>query len=72
MTVQNEPGTLAEIARVIGERGGNIDNLRMTRRASDFTEMLIELEVTDADHLNGIIAGLKSKDSVSAVERLFE
>ena len=72
VTVQNEPGTLAEIARVIGERGGNIDNLRMTRRASDFTEMLIELEVTDADHLNGIIAGLKSKDSVSAVERLFE
>ena len=42
VTALNEPGTLAQIAQVIGEADGNIDNLRMTQRAADFTDMLIE------------------------------
>ena len=43
----------------------------MVRRAADFTEMLIELEVWDLDHLTQIISGLKSKSVVSSVERVF-
>ncbi len=70
VTVLNEPGTLAEIARVIGESDGNIDNLRMTRRAADFTEMLIEVEVWDLVHLNTILAGLRAKSSVADAERV--
>jgi GTP diphosphokinase / guanosine-3',5'-bis(diphosphate) 3'-diphosphatase len=72
VTVLNEPGTLAQIARVIGEADGNIDNLRMVRRASDFTEMFIEIEVWDLDHLTEIIGGLKAIAAVSQVERKFE
>jgi GTP pyrophosphokinase len=72
VTALNEPGTLAQIAQVIGETDGNIDNLRMLQRASDFTEMLIELEVWDLEHLTRIIAGLKQKSVVSKVERVFE
>ena len=53
------------------EADGNIDNVRMVRRAKDFTEMLIELEVWDLDHLTQIIAGLKAKAVVSSVERVF-
>jgi guanosine-3',5'-bis(diphosphate) 3'-pyrophosphohydrolase len=68
----NEPGTLAQIAKVIGETGGNIDNVRMVRRASDFTEMRIELEVLDLVHLNHIIAGLREKAVVNKVERVFD
>jgi len=71
VTTLNEPGTLAEIAMVIGEADGNIDNLRMVSRAADFTEMEIELEVWDLQHLNHIIAGLKAKSVVSKVERIF-
>ncbi|MEQ1649035.1 MAG: bifunctional (p)ppGpp synthetase/guanosine-3',5'-bis(diphosphate) 3'-pyrophosphohydrolase [Hyphomicrobiaceae bacterium] len=71
VTVLNVPGTLAEVAKVIGEADGNIDNLHMTRRAQDFTEMSIEVEVFDLVHLNQIIAGLKAKDVVSGVERVF-
>ena len=71
VTGLNEPGTLAQIAQLIGEEGGNIDNVRMVRRAPDFTEMLIEVEVWDLDHLNRIIGGLKSKLVVSKVERMF-
>jgi GTP diphosphokinase / guanosine-3',5'-bis(diphosphate) 3'-diphosphatase len=72
ITAINRPGSLAEIAQVIGERDGNIDNLRMVRRAADFTEMLIEVDVWDLTHLNKIIAELRMKSSVSSVERVFE
>ena len=72
VSARNEPGTLAQIAQVIGEQDGNIDNLRMLQRAADFTEMLIEVEVWDLAHLNRIIGGLRSKSVVSKVERRFE
>jgi GTP diphosphokinase / guanosine-3',5'-bis(diphosphate) 3'-diphosphatase len=71
VTALNEPGTLAQIAQLIGEADGNIDNLRMRRRAADFTEMLIEVEVWDLKHLTQIISGLKAKSVVSKVERVF-
>jgi len=72
VTALNEPGSLAQIAQVIGEADGNIDNVRMIKRAADFTEMLIEIEVWDLAHLNRIIVGLKAKTVVSSVDRLFE
>ena len=72
VTAVNAPGSLAEIAKVIGETGGNIDNIKMARRAADFTVMHIELEVFDLVHLNHIVAGLRAKPSVAKVERLFE
>jgi GTP pyrophosphokinase len=72
VTAVNAPGSLAEIAKIIGETGGNIDNIRMAKRAADFTVMHIELEVFDLVHLNHIVAGLRAKSSVAKVERLFE
>jgi GTP diphosphokinase / guanosine-3',5'-bis(diphosphate) 3'-diphosphatase len=66
----NEPGSLAQVAQVIAEHDGNIDNIRMARRAPDFTELLIDLEVYDLKHLNAIIAQLKAKDVVANVERV--
>ncbi len=72
VTAVNAPGTLAEIARIIGETGGNIDNLKMVRKAADFTEMHIEVEVYDLVHLNHILAGLRSRPAVATVQRMFE
>jgi guanosine-3',5'-bis(diphosphate) 3'-pyrophosphohydrolase len=69
VTVLNEPGSLAQVATVIGEADGNIDNVKMTNRVPDYTEMLIDLEVWDLKHLNEIIAGLRAKDVVSSAAR---
>jgi GTP diphosphokinase / guanosine-3',5'-bis(diphosphate) 3'-diphosphatase len=66
----NEPGSLAQVAQVIAEHDGNIDNIRMARRAPDFTELLIDLEVYDLKHLNAIIAQLKAKSVVASAERV--
>ena len=69
VTVLNEPGSLAQVAAVIGEASGNIDNIKMTNSVPDYTEMSIDLEVWDLKHLNDIIAGLKAKDVVSRAAR---
>src|SRR4051812_43192986 len=66
----NEPGTLAQVAQVIAEHDGNIDNVRMERGSPDFTELTIDLEVYDLKHLNAIIAQLKAKNVVAKVERV--
>jgi guanosine-3',5'-bis(diphosphate) 3'-pyrophosphohydrolase len=66
----NEPGSLAQIATVIAEHDGNIDNISMSRRSTDFTEMTIDLEVYDLKHLSAIIAQLRAKAVVARVERV--
>jgi RelA/SpoT family (p)ppGpp synthetase len=66
----NEPGTLAQVAQIIAEHDGNIDNIRMTRQSPDFTSLTIDLEVYDLKHLNSIIAQLRAKDVVANAERV--
>jgi len=65
----NETGTLAQVAQVIAEHDGNIDNIRMTRQSPDFTSLTIDLEVYDLKHRNSIIAQLRAKDVVANAER---
>jgi len=66
----NEPGSLAQIAQVIAEHDGNIDNIRMSRQSPDFTSLIIDLEVYDLKHLTGIIAQLRAKPVVANAERV--
>ncbi len=66
----NEPGSLAQIAHVIAEHDGNIDNIHMTRRSPDFTELVIDLEVYDLKHLTAIISQLRAKTVVAKADRL--
>ncbi len=66
----NEPGSLAQVAQVIAEHDGNIDNIRMERSSPDFTSVTIDLEVFDIKHLNSIIAQLRAKDVVANAERV--
>jgi len=66
----NEPGTLAQVAQVIAEHDGNIDNIKMTRQSPDFTSLLIDLEVYDLKHLTSIIAQLRAKNVVANAERV--
>lgn len=67
----NEPGCLAQIAQLVGDADGNIDNLKMIVKGVDYTEMQIDLEVWDLKHLTQIIAGLKGLSVVSKVDRIF-
>lgn len=70
LSTVNEPGSLAQVAQVIAENDGNIDNLKMSRKSPETTDVVIDLEVWDLKHLNAIMAQLKTKKSVSRVRRL--
>src|SRR6266852_971413 len=66
----NEPGSLAQIAQVIADHDGNIDNIRMSRQSPDFTSVTIDLEVYDLKHLTASIAQLRAKPVVARAERV--
>ena len=67
--IANEPGSLGTLSTVIGKNGGNITNLKITHRSTDFFEMLIDIDVSDVRHLSNIIAALRATPVISAVDR---
>jgi len=69
LRAKNQPGTLAQVAQVIGEHAGNIDNVHMERKSPDFTQITIDLGVYDLKHLNAIIEQLRAKPVISSAER---
>ncbi len=70
VTAINEPGTLGMIATVIGDLGANIDTISINIISPDFREMIIDIEIADLKHLNGVITELRTKPVVSKVERV--
>jgi len=69
ITLMNEPGSLAEMAETIASARGNITNLKFTNRTADFFDMVVDIEVEDAKHLNNIVTSLRGRRPVSTVER---
>jgi GTP pyrophosphokinase len=70
IVLNNEPGSLGTVSSVIAQNEGNITNLRLTSRMSDFFEMLIDIQVHDVKHLNSIIAALNATTATSSVARV--
>jgi GTP diphosphokinase / guanosine-3',5'-bis(diphosphate) 3'-diphosphatase len=66
----NEPGSLAQVAQVIADHDGNIDNIHMSRQSPDFTELIIDLEVYNLKHLTSIISQLRAKKVIANAERV--
>ena len=69
VTVSNEPGTLGTMSTLIARNNGNISNLKITNRSTDFFDMVIDVEVRDLKHLTNIIAALRANPNVNSVER---
>lgn len=67
--ISHEPAALATVTQVIARELGNINNLKIAHRSTDFFEVLLDIEVRDTRHLNNIIAGLRAKECVQSVER---
>ncbi|HEC90930.1 MAG TPA: bifunctional (p)ppGpp synthetase/guanosine-3',5'-bis(diphosphate) 3'-pyrophosphohydrolase, partial [Alphaproteobacteria bacterium] len=56
LTLVNEPGSLGSLSMAIAKSEGNISNLKVTHRTSEFFDLLIDIEVLDVKHLTNIIA----------------
>jgi guanosine-3',5'-bis(diphosphate) 3'-pyrophosphohydrolase len=69
VVVNNEPGSLGSLSTIIGRNDGNISNLKITNRSTDFFEMIIDIEVRDVKHLTDIIAALRATPEINSVQR---
>jgi GTP pyrophosphokinase/guanosine-3',5'-bis(diphosphate) 3'-pyrophosphohydrolase len=69
-TVENKRGVLGDLSRIIAENEGDILNLRMGNRTSDFFDMIFDIEVADARHLTNIVAAMRTSKAVKDVERV--
>ena len=69
VVVINEPGALSSLSTVIAKNLGNIQNLKITHRSTDFFDMVIDVEVADVKHLSNIIAALRATPAINSVAR---
>ena len=70
VVLKNQPGSLGKITTIIAKNNGNISNINFTIRKNDFFEIIIDIEVRDANHLKNIIAALRLVSEVSSLERI--
>ncbi len=70
VVLKNKPGSLGKVTTIIAKNNGNISNINFSNRKIDFYEIVIDIEVRDANHLNNIIAALRLVTEVSSLERI--
>ena len=69
LSVANVPGALGDLSMVIAKNNGNISNLKITNRAGDFYDLLIDIEVQNVKHLTEVIAALRASPVTHTVDR---
>lgn len=67
--ISHETGALAELTNIIAKDLGNITNLKITNRSTDFFEIIVDVGVKNLKHLNSIIASLRAKSMIHSVDR---
>ena len=67
--VVNEPGALAALCSVIGQQAGNITHIQLTERDMNFFTFILDIDVKNLEHINSIIAVLRSNKYIESVER---
>ena len=68
-TLSNEPGSLADVTKIISINNGNISNIQVISRGLDFYKFNIDLEVQNINHLNQIIAAMRLSQFVESIDR---
>ena len=69
LTLLNVPGALGALSNVVARGEGNISNLKIVSRSTDFYDMLVDVEVRDVKHLSEIIAALRATPEINSIER---
>ena len=67
--LSNEPGSLADVTKIISLNDGNISNIQVVSRDLDYYKFNIDLEVKNLSHLNQIIAAMRLSQFVESVQR---
>jgi GTP pyrophosphokinase len=68
--LSNQSGALAKLSTVVSQQDANIINFKITNRTESFFDIVVDVEVKDADHLADIIGSLRSVSQIVSVERV--
>ena len=68
--LHNTPGSLGEFSTLIGKKGGNISDIKVSQRSGDFVDFMVDLMVQDLSHLKSILETLRMSKTVHLVERI--
>ena len=70
LSIINEVGSLGVISAAIADYGGNISNLILTEKDTDFYNLRIDIDVDDKKHIENIIKSLNGLPEISSVKRV--
>lgn len=68
-TLLNQPGSLATFCNSIANQNGNITNVKIIGRSSDFFDLITDIEVSGIKQLSNIIAALRAEYCIHSAER---
>lgn len=69
VVLRHDPGVLGHICTLIGEQNTNMVNIYVSDRKPDFFRLLIDIEVSDAKHLNVVMKAIETDADVALIER---
>ncbi len=69
VSISNDAGVLGRICTLIGEQGANISNLKFIDRKPDYYRLLIDVDLSDTEHLHRVMTALEAESAVSVVRR---
>ncbi|SHH97082.1 RelA/SpoT family protein [Marivita hallyeonensis] len=69
LTIGNDAGVLGRICTLIGEQKANISDLNFVDRKPDFYKLLIDIDLSDANHLHSVMSALEAESDVASVVR---
>ncbi len=70
VVIKNKIGALGVLSSIIAKSLSNIRNLKITDRNSDFFKIYIDIDVKNINHMNKVIASLRTSDFVESVSRV--
>ena len=68
-TIANDAGVLGRICTLIGEQKANISDLKFIDRKPDYFRLLIDVDLSDAEHLHRVTTALEAESNVSSIAR---
>ncbi|MFT5866051.1 MAG: guanosine-3',5'-bis(diphosphate) 3'-pyrophosphohydrolase [Gammaproteobacteria bacterium] len=69
VTITNDAGVLGRICTLIGEQNANISDLGFIDRKPDYFRLLLDVDLSDHEHLHRVTTALTADSNVSSLER---
>ena len=69
LTIANGSGVLGRICTLIGEQRANISDLVFIDRKPDFYRLIVDVELSDDEHLHAVMLALEADSDVASVAR---